>query len=78
MTDGHKKDTADEQNFGGGSIRFHPLKKLTKIGNNLRERNGIEWTLVVWSGDVKRVIIGSLTDESEWKWVTGVICEAHA
>ena len=26
-----KKDTADEQNFGGGSIRFHPLKNSATI-----------------------------------------------
>ena len=37
------EDTADEQNFEGGSIRFHPLQKWTKfakICQNRTENNG--------------------------------------
>ena len=56
-----QKDTADEQNFGGGSIHFNPLKKW---GKNSRKQNGKERTWVVCSGDVKRMFIGNLADES--------------
>ena len=59
-----------QQNFGGGSIRFHPLQKWTKLAK-ICEKNGKgkERTWVVCSGDVKRMFIGSLADESGWKWM---------
>ena len=47
LTDEHnsvcKKDTADDQSFGVGVIRFHLLQKstkLTEIRENKMEKNG--------------------------------------
>uniref|UniRef100_A0A8C5SD91 Guanylate kinase/L-type calcium channel beta subunit domain-containing protein n=1 Tax=Laticauda laticaudata TaxID=8630 RepID=A0A8C5SD91_LATLA len=58
LADGCKmyaKDTADEKNFGGGSICCHPLQKLAKTCIKRTEKNRKEWTWVVCSGDVKRM-----------------------
>ena len=55
-----KKDTADDQSFGVGVIRFHLLQKCRKFANS----NGKERTRVLCSRDVKQMNIGSLADES--------------
>jgi hypothetical protein len=59
-----KKDTADEQNFGVGSIRFPPLQKCIELAKIFKEKNRKEGTLVVCSGDIEEAFIGSMVDGS--------------
>ena len=57
--------TADDQIFGVGTNRFHPLQKSTKMSKiceNRMEKNG--------QGNVKQMNIGSLADESGLKRMT--------
>ena len=67
MTDKHKAyaktGTADDQMFGVGANRFHPLqKKSTKLSKICENKNGKEQKRVVCSRDIKQMNIGSLAD----------------
>ena len=80
LADGHKtyaKRTQRTSKISGVAPSVFIRSRNWQNRQQFGERNGIEWTLVVWSGDVKRMIIGSRMDESEWKWMTGVNCEAY-
>ena len=63
LTDEHKayakRTWRTTKSFGVGVIRFHPLRKSTKLSKICEE-----WTKVVCSRDVKQMNIGSLVDES--------------
>ena len=67
-----QKEHSGQAKFRGW---LHPIlsaPEMDKIGENLRKQNGKERTWVVCSGDVKRMFIGSLADESGWKWMTAL------
>ena len=49
---------------------FSSAPEMDKIGEKFAETERKKRTCVVCSRDVKRMFIGSLADESGWKWMT--------